>query len=112
MATRVNAVAPTPALVRSPAASRERIVGASQFVVQPTGTDLTGEHVLLLDDTWTSGSRTQSAALTLRRQGAAHVSVLVIGRYLKPGPHAEFISTRLDRDYDPRRCPVTGGECP
>ena len=67
--------------------------------------------MLLLDDTWTSGSRTQSAALTLRRCGAAYVSVLVIGRYLKPGPNAEFIKTRLHGDYDPYRCPVTGGGC-
>jgi predicted amidophosphoribosyltransferase len=112
IATRMNAHTPTPALQRGAGATGERVVSGEQFRLHPRDTDLRGEHVLLLDDTWTSGSRTQSAALTLRRHGAAHVSVLVIGRYLKPGPNAAFIQTRLRRDYDPYCCPVTGGECP
>lgn len=39
---------------------------------------LTGHHILVLDDTWTTGSRAQSAALTLRAAGAAHISVIVV----------------------------------
>ena len=36
----------------------------------------TGAHVLLIDDTWVSGSRMRSATLALRRHGAAAVSAL------------------------------------
>jgi orotate phosphoribosyltransferase len=76
--------------------------------------NLSGRHILILDDTWTTGSNTQSAALTLRHAGADHVSVMVVGRWLSHtyGNNAEFIKTRLRRDYDPGVCPVTGGQCP
>ena len=101
------------ALVPAPDAIKERVVSTSQFEVVPKRS-LSGRHILVLDDTWTTGSNTQSAALTLRHAGAEHVSVIVIGRWLSPtyGNNAEFIKTRLRRDYDPSICPVTGGACP
>ena len=110
----MGATLPAPVLQPAARASPARVVSGAQFQVIPPGTDLSGQHVLILDDTWTTGSRTQSAALALRRHGAAYVSVLVISRYLKPGygDNAAFIRTRLSRDYDPRLCPVTGGACP
>ena len=48
------------------------------------------------------------------RAGAAAVSVMVVGRWLNPNRRgtADFIATRLQRDYDPDICPVTGDECP
>lgn len=42
---------------------------------------LHGSAVLLVDDTWTTGGNAQSAALALRRAGAAAVAVVVIGRH-------------------------------
>jgi hypothetical protein len=39
-------------------------------------------QVLLLDDTWTTGSRAQSAAAALKLAGAARVVVVVLGRHL------------------------------
>ncbi len=39
-------------------------------------------RVLLLDDTWTTGSRAQSAAAALKLAGAARVVVVVLGRHL------------------------------
>ncbi|OJZ75699.1 hypothetical protein BRW65_03960 [Mycobacterium paraffinicum] len=113
MTTNMHATGPSPLLVPAPGASSARIVSASQFNLAPE-TDLTGEHVLILDDTWTRGSRTQSAALALRRYGAKYVSVMVVSRYLKPSydENAKFIKERLRRDYDPYICPVTGGDCP
>ncbi len=36
---------------------------------------------LLIDDTWTSGSNAQSAALALREAGATKVAIVVIGRH-------------------------------
>jgi hypothetical protein len=46
---------------------------------------LTGQAVLLLDDTWTSGGTAQSAAVALKRAGARSVAVVVIGRHLPAG---------------------------
>jgi hypothetical protein len=39
-------------------------------------------HVLLMDDTWTSGGHAQSASLALHRAGAGHVSLLVAARWI------------------------------
>lgn len=113
MARAMKAVDDTLELVPSPGATYQRIISESQFEIVPKRS-LSGEHVLVLDDTWTTGSRTQSAALALHDAGADHVSVMVIGRWLSQtyGSNAEFIKTRLRRDYDPRICPVTGGDCP
>ncbi|HEY7935396.1 MAG TPA: hypothetical protein VID48_16365 [Solirubrobacteraceae bacterium] len=46
-------------------------------------TDLTGRRVLLIDDTWTSGTAMQSAAFALRAAGASSVAGVVIGRHLR-----------------------------
>jgi hypothetical protein len=42
-----------------------------------------GSRVLLLDDTYVSGARAQSAAAALRRAGARSVVVAVVGRVLR-----------------------------
>ncbi len=71
-------------------------------------------HVLLIDDTWAGGGHAQSAALGLRKAGAAHVSVLVVARWIKEdfGDNATFLSELSSRDYDPAICPWTGRDCP
>jgi hypothetical protein len=73
-----------------------------------------GSHILLLDDTWTGGGHAQSAALALRLAGAARVSLLVVARWIKEdfGNNASFLRELANRDYDPGRCPWTGGACP
>ncbi|MGW3634015.1 hypothetical protein ACWD7F_28360 [Streptomyces sp. NPDC005122] len=43
---------------------------------------LWGENVLLIDDTWTTGSHAQSAATALKVAGAGSVAVVVLGRHL------------------------------
>lgn len=45
---------------------------------------LDGEPVLLIDDTFTSGARVQSAASALYLAGAAAVTAVVIGRVINP----------------------------
>lgn len=45
---------------------------------------LSGERVLLLDDTFTTGARLQSAASALRLNGASAVAAVVIGRVIDP----------------------------
>jgi hypothetical protein len=113
IARKMNAVGGSAALVPAPGAMCDRVTGGDKFMLRPD-ISLEGQHVLLLDDTWTTGSNAQSAALTLRRAGASSVSVMIVGRWLSPyfGKTTDFIKTRLQRDYDPNLCPVTGGCCP
>lgn len=113
IAHEIRAVDDSLALVPSAAATNNRIVSSAQFDIVPQR-NMKGEHVLVLDDTWTTGSRTQSAALALHDAGADHVSVMVLGRWLSQtyGNNAEFIRAQLRKDYNPRICPVTGGDCP
>ncbi len=44
---------------------------------------LEGESVLLIDDTWVTGSSARSAGAALREAGASHLACLVIGRWLR-----------------------------
>jgi hypothetical protein len=56
----------------------ERELDPYRFRAQP----IPGAHVLLIDDTWTSGATAQSAALALRSAGAARVATVVLGRHV------------------------------
>lgn len=114
LATAMRAVDGSPALARTGTPVGERAVSAARFAARPPGTRFDGEHVMLLDDTWTTGSRTQSAAVLLRQLGATHVSIMVVARWLDRGwaPSQAFINSRLTSAFDPYRCPVTGTTCP
>ncbi len=112
----MNAVNDHLVLAPAPGATNDRVVSASQFEVVGAP-NLNGQHILVLDDTWTTGSRAQSAALRLHEAGANYVSVMVMGRWVSPdfGNNATFISKRIERKdnpYNPRICPVTGADCP
>jgi hypothetical protein len=108
----MNTACDAVALMPAADATCDRAIN-DKFVLQPAAR-LDGRHVLILDDVWTTGSTAQSAALAVRRAGAAAVSVMVVGRWLNPDRRAtaDFIAARLHRDYDPDICPVTGAECP
>lgn len=43
---------------------------------------LSGQAVLMIDDTWTTGANAQSAAAALKRAGAGAVGAVVIGRHV------------------------------
>jgi hypothetical protein len=45
-------------------------------------------RVLLIDDTWTTGARAQSAAAAAKLAGAREVAVVVLGRHLNPADFA------------------------
>lgn len=114
MAQGLKAVSESPQLVPGTESVGEREISTSRFGVQPSAARFDGEHVLILDDTWTTGSRTQSAAVLLRQLGATHVSVMVVARWIEPGwsDNGTFIKRRLVADFDPGRCPATGADCP
>lgn len=71
-------------------------------------------HVLLVEDTWTTGGHAQSAALALRAAGAAHVSLLTLARWLSADwpDTAAWMKRTLVVDYDPAVCPWTLATCP
>lgn len=79
------------------------------FIVSPTK-----DHVLILEDSWVSGSNAISLAIQAKRQGATHVSVLSLARYLAAEPVTnEWLHTAAAKEpYDPLFCPVTRGSCP
>jgi hypothetical protein len=89
-----------------------RIVNPEHFAC---GVSLPADsHVLVIDDTWTTGGHAQSAALGLRTAGAGRISVLVVARWLKEDykNNKEFIADLEGHDYNPAICPWTDARCP
>jgi hypothetical protein len=71
-------------------------------------TPLPGATVLLLDDTWASGSSAQSAAAALKLAGAGSVVTLILGRHISPRHPlaASFFPTLAGRYFRPDQCAV------
>lgn len=66
-----------------------------------------GASVVVVDDTYTSGARAQSAAAALRRAGAAVAAIVPVGRVVDPahGHHAAAWWAHLSaQPYDFTRC--------
>ena len=84
------------------------------FVVPPEFVPVVvGRHVLVVDDTWVSGGKAQSAALALKAAGATAVTVLCVARWLHyDWPDHKRLIESLQETYNARMCPVTGGTCP
>jgi predicted amidophosphoribosyltransferase len=63
-------------------------------------------HVLVIEDTWTTGARAQSLAYALKTNGAATVSLVVLGRHVNPeyGPAKRLLETITDTRFDPNTC--------
>lgn len=82
-----------------------RDTSENRFEVQG---DVAGRTVLVLDDTWVTGGRAQSAAVALRDAGAARAAVVVVSRWLSldRADTAEFVRRHVRGDYDPTVCPV------
>lgn len=91
-----------------------RTVLADRFVVASGQAErIRGKSVLLVDDTWTSGCKAQSAALAVRTAGAAKVTVLCVARWCRHDwPDHRRLLDRFSEPYDVMHCPVTGGACP
>ncbi|HEY5879818.1 MAG TPA: phosphoribosyltransferase [Nakamurella sp.] len=73
--------------------------------------EVPARHVLVLEDTWVSGARAQSAAAKLKQEGARVVTALTVARWLRP----EWASTESYIKtlplFDPDICPYTGRSC-
>ncbi|MBW4718884.1 phosphoribosyltransferase [Saccharothrix obliqua] len=92
----------------------DRAVRADRFTVEDRYRDrVEGKHVLLVEDTWVTGSKAQSAAITLHDAGAAKVTILCVARWCRDDwtGHKEFLDS-LDTPYDAYVCPVAAPNCP
>lgn len=69
---------PWAGLVSLPDGERLRDLDPDRFRAAP----LPGARMLLIDDTWTTGSSAQSAAMALRAAGARSVVTVVLGRHV------------------------------
>lgn len=101
-------------LERGPSAQGlARTIFPDRFVVPERYTDrVQGKHVLVVDDTWTSGAKMQSAAMALKDAGARRVTALCVTRWTRwDWSDHEAVLRTLDTPYDPLRCPVHGGIC-
>ena len=68
-------------------------------------------HVILIDDSWTTGANVQSAATALKAAGAGQVSAMVLARLLNDSwePTREFLASGgLRSPFDPNACPWPG----
>jgi hypothetical protein len=102
-------------LTLGPSATRkDRAVLPDRFIVEPQYVArVKNRHVLIVDDTWTSGAKAQSAALATRDAGAAQITVLCVARWLRNdwSDHRALLD-RCSEPYDALVCPVTRGTCP
>lgn len=69
---------PWAALTARPADEQVRDLDPERFRAVP----VRGARVLLIDDTWTTGSSAQSAAMALRAAGARSIVTVVLGRHV------------------------------
>jgi len=86
-----------------------RSIDPDQFVVAG---NVTGDRVLLLDDTFTSGAKLFSAIAALRQRGVIVVGPVVIGRHIQRSwpPSRDLLEWIEDRSWDESRCARCGGE--
>jgi hypothetical protein len=71
--------------------------------------ELSGQPVLLIDDTWTTGANAQSAAAALKAAGAGVVAALVIGRHVNRDWHQNDQRLRALPRFEWGRCALCLG---
>ena len=86
----------------------ERALSSDRFSVTQ---DVQAKRVLLIDDTFTSGSAIFSAVSALRRAGAEVVGPVVIGRFVNLGwaPSTAMLSWLAESPWEPQQCVRCGG---
>ncbi|WP_133671862.1 MULTISPECIES: ComF family protein [unclassified Rathayibacter] len=86
-------------LIRTGPEVRHRFANRNAF---ETTEDVSGRHLLLLDDVYTTGSYAQSASNALRAAGAEVTSLVAIGRGVNPeySEEARFLWERQQELHD------------
>ena len=95
-------------LIADPAVPADRNMHADRYLALDGrhAAEVAGADVLLLDDTWTRGGRAQSAAVTLKKAGAAHVAIVVLGRHFDPRypANARYLEQARKRPFTWEEC--------
>ncbi|WP_255564786.1 phosphoribosyltransferase family protein [Candidatus Mycobacterium methanotrophicum] len=84
-----------------------RTADADRFAIPPgVHPAIVGKRVLLVDDTWTSGTSMQSAAAALKRAGAASITGLCVTRWLSWSwiEHVPLLQRVTATAFDPFSC--------
>ena len=92
----------------------DRTVQPDRFTVPAEFRErVANRNVLLVEDTWTSGAKLQSAAVALHDAGARIVTALCVARWCNDEwrAHKELLDS-CTAPYDALVCPTTGGSCP
>lgn len=97
-----------------------RAEGERQESIAPglfdVGSFSSGDHVVVVEDTWTTGANCLSVAVAVRQAGAGTVSVVPLARYLNSRHSDTAEWWRMQGElppYDPTFCPVTRSpNCP
>ncbi|MGH9065072.1 MAG: hypothetical protein ACRD0L_14080 [Acidimicrobiales bacterium] len=98
----------TRTLARTAVPLHHRSAGDGAFTVTA---DVGGARVLVVDDTYTSGARAQSAASALALAGARVLAIVPVGRVVDPGwaPHvAAYWRALAAEPFDFGRCCLDG----
>ncbi|WP_143832967.1 MULTISPECIES: hypothetical protein [Nocardiopsis] len=87
-----------------------RSFNSDWFVVQSIPDPQPQTDVLLIDDTWVTGSRAQSVAYQLKRSGARRVVIMVLARQIQPGygPARPLVERISSVPYDMDICAFHG----
>ena len=76
-----------------------RVFDTGRWIAEP----LSGESVLVIDDTWTTGSHAQSAAAAVKAAGAGIVGVVGIGRHFQRQPADQRFQAVAEEYYKAAR---------
>jgi predicted amidophosphoribosyltransferase len=81
----------------------QRVLRPGRFQVKA---NIAGKNVLLVDDTWATGARMQSASAALKLAGATKVAGLVLGRWFAGGypPSRTYLEQVEAAPFDWARC--------
>ncbi|MBN6778875.1 phosphoribosyltransferase [Pseudoclavibacter alba] len=96
--------------VGNPAVPRDRVLTPDAFEISHR---ISG-RVLVVEDTWVTGSNAQSLAIQLKRAGASHVTIVTLARLLdyRDRETAAYINGGgIDHDWGLQPCPVIQRDC-
>lgn len=108
IASQFMGTVPNVPVIANAIAGDARNFNPAHFTVPPT----TARHVLLLDDTWTTGGHLQSVSGALKAAGVERVTGLAVARWLDPSwANTNSFIDSLPATFDPALCPYTGLRC-
>lgn len=103
-------------MVRRTRSAEGRSMSVSSLELAEESHDVVPErHVVVFDDTWTTGASAESVAALMKQHGAAEVTILVVARWLNSGfdRYSAFRAAHHvpNPAWTPAICPIDGSRC-